>query len=187
MLQSIQEDDSDAEIVIESDTDVYDLHENNRDDSEGESSSDSELLVSELSNSEISDFEDNETNSKTHEDHVFQNNTISFATSDGITWDLLNPNQKNSGRRSCHNVITEDPGPSAQAHCSIIKESVCSAWDLFIDESMLCHIQRCTEEEAQRVIQTDDWCVSLHELDAFLAIIYARGAHKAINIKIHEL
>ena len=26
------------------------------------------------------------------EDHVYQNNTTSFATSDGITWDLLNPN-----------------------------------------------------------------------------------------------
>ena len=29
--------------------------------------------------------------------------------------------------------------------------------------------------------------MSLHELDAFLAIIYARGAHKATKIKIHEL
>ena len=48
LLQSIQEDDSDAEIVIESDKDVYDLHEDNRDDSEGESSSDNESLVSEI-------------------------------------------------------------------------------------------------------------------------------------------
>ena len=52
---------------------------------------------------------------------------------------------------------------------------------------MLRHIQRCTEEEARRVLQTDDWCVSLHELDAFLAIIYARRAHKTTKIKIHEL
>ena len=186
LLQSIQEDDSNAEIVIESDTDVYDLHEDNRDDSEGESLSDSESLVSESSNLEISDFEDNETNSKTDENHVFQNNTTSFATSDGITWDLLNPNKKNSGRQSCHNVITQAPGPSAQAHRSIIKESVRSAWNLFIEESMLRHIQKCTEEEARRVLQTDNWCVSLHELDAFLAIIYARGAHRATKIKIHE-
>ena len=52
---------------------------------------------------------------------------------------------------------------------------------------LLRHIQRCTEEKARRVLQTDDWCVSLHELDTFLAIIYARGAHKATKIKIHEL
>ena len=70
LLQSIQEDDLDAEIVIESDTDVYDLHEDDCDDSEGESSSDNESLVSESSNSEISDFEDNERNFKTDEDCV---------------------------------------------------------------------------------------------------------------------
>ena len=49
------------------------------------------------------------------------------------------------------------------------------------------HIQRCTEEEAGRVLQTEDWRVSLHELDAFLAIVYARRAHKATKIKVHEL
>ena len=27
----------------------------------------------------------------------------------------------------------------------------------------------------------------LHELDAFLAIVYARGAHKATTIRVHEL
>ena len=60
-----------------------------------------------------------------------------------------------------------------------------SAWDLFIDESMLRHVQRCKEEEALRL--TDDWHVSSHERDAFLAIVYALGAHKAAKIKIHEL
>ena len=47
---------------------------------------------------------------------------------------------------------------------------------------MLRNMQRCTEEEARRVLQTDDWRVLLHELDAFLAIIYARGAHKQLWI-----
>ena len=96
-------------------------------------------------------------------------------------------NQNNSGKRSCHNIIREAPGPSTQAHRSIITESVRSAWDLFIDEDMLRHIQRCTEEEVRRVLQTDDWRVSLHELDAFLAIVCAREAHKATKIKLHEL
>ena len=175
LLQSIQEDDSDVEIVIESDAGIYNLHEDNRDNSEGKSSFDNESLVSEFSNSEIWDFEDNETNSKSDEDHVYQNNTTSFATSDRITWDLLNPNQKNSERQSCHNVITEALGPPAQAHCSIIKESVCSAWDLFIDESMLRRIQRCTEEEARRVLQTNDWCASLHRRRRRLKGIHSRS------------
>ena len=47
--------------------------------------------------------------------------------------------------------------------------------------------QKCTEEEARRILQTNDWCVSLDELDAFLAIVYARGAHKVTKIKVHKL
>ena len=184
LLRSIHEDDSDAERDIEFDPDV-ELHKDDCGDSESESSSDNELLVSESTNSEISDLEDAETDSETNGDH--QNNITSYATSAGITWDLLDTNQNNSGRRSCHNVIREAPGPSAQAHRSIIKQSFRSAWDLFIDESMLRHIQRCTEEEARRVLQTNDWRISLHELDAFLSIVYARGAHKATKIKVHEL
>ena len=186
LLQNIQEDDSDAESDAESNTSVYHLDKDNRDDSESESSS-GESLVAESSNSEISDFEDTKTISEMDRDHVQQSNATSFATSAEIIWDLLDSNQNNAGRRSSHNVIREAPGPSIQAHRSIIKESVCSAWDLFIDEGMLRHIQKCTEEEVRRVLQTDNWRVSLHGLDAFLAIVYARGAHKAIKIKVHEL
>ena len=150
-LQNVQENDSDAESDAESDTSVYHLDEDNRDDSESESSS-GESLVSESSNLEISDFEDTKAISETNEDHVQQNNATSFATSAEITWDLLDPNQNNSGRRSGQKVIREAPGPSTQAHRSIIKESVRSAWDLFIDKGMLRHKQRCTEEEVRRVL-----------------------------------
>ena len=48
-------------------------------------------------------------------------------------------------------------------------------------------VTRCTKEEARRVLQTNNWRTSLHELDAFLSIVYARGAHKATKIKVHEL
>ena len=187
LLQNIQEDDSDAETDIQSCEDVYDSREDNFDELESEFSSDNESLVSESSNSDISDFADIEMNSETDEDQDLQNNTTSLAAFDGTMWDLLDPVQNNSGRRSYHNICREAPGPSTQAKRSISKESVRSAWDLFIDESVLRHIQRCTEEEARRVLQTVDWRVSLHELDAFLAIVYARGAHKAAKIKVHEL
>ena len=56
--------------------------------------------------------------------------------------------------------------------------------DLFIDESILRYIQSCIEKEARRALQIDHWCVSLHELDAFLAVVHARGARKATKIKV---
>ena len=138
LLQSIQEDDSDAEIVIESDTDVYNLHEDNRDDSEGESSSDNESLVSESSKSKISDFEDNETNSKKDEDHFYQNNT-SCATSDTIIWDLLNPDQQNSGRQSYHNVITEVLGHLLN-HIVVLSKNRFEVYEIYLLMKVCCVI-----------------------------------------------
>ena len=140
--------------------DVCDSHEDNFNELESEFSSDNESLVSESLNSYNSDFADTETNLETDEDQNFQNNKTSLATSDGTTNDHLDPVQNNSERRSYHNIFREAPGPSTQAKRSIFNESVRRAWDLFIDESMLRHIQRCTEEEARRVLQKDDWCVS---------------------------
>ena len=109
-LQNIQENDFGTESDIASDTDVYNLLDDNHDNSESESSSDNESLVSESSNSEIFDVEHIETSSEA-----------------GITWDLLDPNHNYSGRLCSHNVIREAPGPSAQARSCIFKESVCSA------------------------------------------------------------
>ena len=68
LLQNIQEDDSDAATDIQSCEDVYDSREDNFDELESEFSSDNESLVSESSNSYISDFADIETNSETDED-----------------------------------------------------------------------------------------------------------------------
>ena len=123
LLQNIQEDDSDAESDIKSDIDVYDLHEDNCNNSESESSSDNQLLVSE-SNSEISSFVDMETNFEMDEGLVHQDNS----TSARITWDISDPDQNNSGRQSCHNVITEAPGPSAQTHRSLSKNWFAVHW-----------------------------------------------------------
>ena len=103
--QNIHEDNSDAETDIQPCKDVYDAHEDNFDELEIEFSSDNESLVSESSNSDISDFADAETNSGADEGQGLQNNTTSLATSDGSTWDLLNPIQNNSGQRSYRNIF----------------------------------------------------------------------------------
>ena len=132
------------------------FHEDNFDVLESEFLSDNESLVSESSNSNISDYADTETISETDEDQNLQNNSTSLATTVEITWDLLDRVQNNSGRQSYHNIFREAPRPSTQAERSIFKESVRSLWDLIIDKSMLRYVQRCAEEKARRVLQTDD-------------------------------
>ena len=128
----MRKNDSEVESDITSDTNDYDLHDDNRNNSESKSLSDNESLVSESSKSEVLDVEHIETSSEADKNYVYQNSTTSFATSAGITWDLLDGNHNYSGRLCSHNVIREAPVPSAQARSCIFKESVCSAWDLFI-------------------------------------------------------
>ena len=72
LLQNIQEDDSDAETNIRSSEDVYDSNEDNFNELESEFSSDNESLVSESSNSDISDFADTERIQKRMKIRIFR-------------------------------------------------------------------------------------------------------------------
>ena len=48
------------------------------------------------------------------------------------------------------------------------------------------HIKTCTETEARRILE-NDWTLSLAELNAFIAILYARGAYEAKNLRLSYL
>lgn len=49
------------------------------------------------------------------------------------------------------------------------------------------HIKLCTETEARRRTQDDSWTVDIEELDAFVAIMYARGVYGAKNFPLKGL
>ncbi len=53
--------------------------------------------------------------------------------------------------------------------------------------NMLKLIKKCSDAEANRQLQHNRWSVSLQELDAFIALLYARGAFGAKNLPIHRL
>ncbi|XP_042911628.1 piggyBac transposable element-derived protein 4-like [Parasteatoda tepidariorum] len=65
--------------------------------------------------------------------------------------------------------------------------SPASAWRLFIDEWILKHIKKCTEDEAHRHIPENKWVVTLEEVDAFIAILYARGIYCAKGLELDSL
>lgn len=79
------------------------------------------------------------------------------------------------------------PGPSPFAKRLIHEDSCLSAWRLLFNDKMLKHIQKCTIEEAKRQLKVDSWNISLDELDAFIALLYARGALGMGSIELDEL
>lgn len=79
------------------------------------------------------------------------------------------------------------PGPTPYAKRAISEEKVSSAWRLMISESMLRHIKKCTDAEGKRQLQNDSWSITIHKIEAFIALIYARGAYGARKISIKKL
>lgn len=106
---------------------------------------------------------------------------------DGTKWEVIPTNIGTLGRRGQQNILRENSGPSPYAKRCVISESPLSARRWFIDGPILKHIQKCTEAEAHRVLGAEEWSLPLEELDAFLAILYVRGATESKGIEVDLL
>lgn len=65
--------------------------------------------------------------------------------------------------------------------------SASSAFNLIIDEDMMAYIKSCTELEVRQVLNNKEWTVTKSQLWAFVAILFARGAYEAKNLKCSYL
>jgi hypothetical protein len=74
-------------------------------------------------------------------------------------------------------VLREQPGLTPHATRRVSKENVSSAWRLFVYNSILRHIKRCTEAEAARAGE-QNCSPAIEDLDAFIALVYARGSYR---------
>ncbi|XP_073494165.1 uncharacterized protein [Phyllobates terribilis] len=97
-----------------------------------------------------------------------------LVSADGIQWKPVEIGEHLPGRRDSQNILREAPGPTGYARRNIIIDSPLSAWRLFFDSYILTHIKNCTLAEACRDNNLQ-FTLSDEELDAFIAIFYARG------------
>ncbi|KAK9700417.1 hypothetical protein QE152_g31257 [Popillia japonica] len=115
------------------------------------------------------------------------NTSRALSAPDGTEWTVGAVGDTPAGRRAQQNILRELPRPSGLARQGIDEDKLSSAWLLIIDDRILKHIEKCTEEEARRRQEVDDWSVSLQELKAFIAILYARGATGAKGLELESL
>jgi hypothetical protein len=80
-------------------------------------------------------------------------------------------------------VLREQPGPTPNATRSVSEDKVSSVWRLFIDNSVLYCIKHCKEAEAARAGE-QTWSLAIEELDAFIALLYARGPMAAGHLTV---
>lgn len=106
---------------------------------------------------------------------------------DETSWKVIKVGLTSERRKPQHNVVKEAAGPTSHAKRNIIDGCASSAYRLFIDEPILRHIKYCTVTEAHKQLGTNDWSLTLEELDAFISILYARGIYCAKGIEVDSL
>ena len=105
---------------------------------------------------------------------------------DGTVWTSID-NSNNSSRLPQHNILREVPGPSPYSKRYVLRDSPVSAWRLFIDDHILKFIKKCTEAEARQQLETNDWSMTLPELEAFISIMYSRGASGTNHLSLKSM
>ena len=90
------------------------------------------------------------------------------------------------GRTQVQNIMKVKPGPTSYSAVRVQAGSPLSAFRIFFDESMLRYIQKCTNIEGQRAINSSDWNVTLDELEKFIGLIIVRGIINGRNQELKD-
>lgn len=118
-----------------------------------------------------------------HDDHSPMLNVAR----DGTVWHEIEPGVASIGQTQSQNILREKPGPTALAMRNIVDDSTISAFSLLLDEALMKNIQISTQQEAHRELGNDKWLISMEELNAFIAILFARGALRANTLAAKDL
>ena len=109
---------------------------------------------------------------------------LEFPT-DGTNWvDITG--KSFPGRMSENIIFRASNGPTAHAKRNIIKGNVSSAFLLIMNHRIIDYIIKCTKLEAARVLGKE-WDFSQQKFYNFIAILYARAAYEARNLKLSYL
>jgi hypothetical protein len=96
-------------------------------------------------------------------------------------------NLEQRGRQEQHNVYSGKSGCSAKTLREVNVDDYSSAFHLLFDGSMIRHIVKCTEKEAHRQLNNQEWKVSVEEMEAFIGLLYIRGVCGCSKIKLDKL
>ena len=99
---------------------------------------------------------------------------------------ILDQDTTSPGQFLSQNVLKDRGGPTPYAR-RCIGANKASLWHVLFSDSMLKRIEKCTIEEARRQLTSDSWNVSKEELEAFIALVYARGAMCASSLDLNDM
>ena len=105
----------------------------------------------------------------------------------GTEWLQITSGDSLVGKCSQQNILREISGPTPCTKRNVFAGSPASAWRLFIDDFILKHIAKCTITEAHRQLQDETFALTIEDLQAFIAVMYARGTTGKSALPLHDL
>ncbi|KAF2887332.1 hypothetical protein ILUMI_18841 [Ignelater luminosus] len=104
---------------------------------------------------------------------------------DGTKWKVVYANEIRAVKTAQRNILKDNPGSTFYAKQKTNKDKICTFWRLFVDNHMLKIIKNCTETETNNKLENVDWKLSFEDLDAFIAILYARRAYASSKLELY--
>ncbi len=114
------------------------------------------------------------------EEEGAQQNSPQAVGRDGTQWEVVDI--PNVGRLGAANVFTEREGLTRYSHGI---RTPLDAFRLLIDEGVIRHIVKCTNEHAH--CTNPDFNLTEEELDKFIGLLYLRGVMNAKNFPLEKL
>ena len=106
---------------------------------------------------------------------------------DGTKWLQITSGDSSLGRYSQQNILRETSGPTPYTKRNVFAGSRAGAWRLLIFDFILKHIAKCTITEAHRQLQDETFAPIIEKLEAFIAVMYARGVTGKSALSLHDL
>ena len=121
-------------------------------------------------NSDLSDCDIDELNNQPiyenfNETQSLINRWDTLSSRAGVSWKRIS-DTVNRGRASAENIFTQRSGPTSYSRIGVQLKSPLSTFGLFIDEPMLCSIQKYTIKHGQA--DDKNFSVELCELEKFI-------------------
>ena len=106
-------------------------------------------------------------------------------TRNGVIWRRFQEGQSSRGRFPSENVFTPKPGPTACSCRQVMKESPLSAFQFYIDETMLRSIQKYTIYHAH--LDDKNFNCPLEEVEKFISLQIDRDVLERKNTPVKQL
>lgn len=114
------------------------------------------------------------------EEEEVQQNVAQAVGRDGTHWEVVD--RPNAGRVAAANVLSEREGLTRYSQGI---RTPLDAFRLLIDEGVIRHIVKCTNEFAH--CTHPDFSLTEEELDKFIGLLYLRGVMNAKNFPLEKL